>query len=78
MDGACTDPTWQNARAYPLEHGATVRFAANRDFLYVCVTPPDAAMRTSTSTFGTRAASTTSTRPRSWVSGPGARLRFSS
>ena len=40
MDGACTDPTWQNARAYPLEHGATVRFAANRDFLYICVTPP--------------------------------------
>lgn len=40
MDGACTDRTWQTARAYPLAHGASIRFAANRDFLYVCVDPP--------------------------------------
>lgn len=40
VDGACTDRTWQAARAYTLAHGASVRFAANRDFLYICVTPP--------------------------------------
>jgi hypothetical protein len=40
MDGACADRTWQEARAYPLADGASVRFAADREFLYICVTPP--------------------------------------
>lgn len=40
VDGSCDDAGWARAKAYELGHGATLRIAANADFLFLCVAPP--------------------------------------
>jgi hypothetical protein len=39
MDGRCDDPVWRRAPAHALGRGSAVRFAADRGFVYLCVTP---------------------------------------
>lgn len=40
MDGKCSDATWQSAKAHALGNETRIRFAADENFLYVCLEPP--------------------------------------
>lgn len=40
VDGKCTDATWRRARSHDMGQGATVKFAADRDFVWLCIIPP--------------------------------------
>lgn len=40
MDGTCEDAAWQSAGFHEIGVGARLRFAANEDFVYLCIEAP--------------------------------------